>query len=271
MIGATSLKQEPARPRLPRRARTLVALALAAGLVFSTLCALGIWQMQRRASKHALIAQVTARLQAARVPAPAASLWPGLNQANDEYRRVSASGRYDYERQTLVKAVTALGDGYWVMTPLLRDDGSTVLVNRGFVLPQWRQPVQAPQAVAVTGLLRMGEPAWGFLRHNDPQADRWYSRDLHGIAQARGLGEVAPYFIDSDAAPGAVDPGRQPAGGLTTLRFADNHLVYALTWFALAGLVLAGTVMVAREEQRLRAMPSVSGPAPNYGPRPPRQ
>lgn len=144
-----------------------------------------------------------------------------------------------------------------------------LFVNRGFVLPQWRQAPAAPEAVTVNGLLRMGEPGWGFLRRNDPAADRWYSRDVQGIARARGLGVVAPYFIDADAAPGASDPARAPAGGLTVLRFADNHLVYALTWYALAGLVLAGAVLVAREEKRLRA--GLSAPAPSCGPRRPRR
>ncbi|AKQ56791.1 SURF1 family protein [Bordetella hinzii] len=268
MTGATSLDDTP-RNRPPRRAGTLALLALAAALAFFTLCALGSWQLQRRAFKHELIAQVQARLQADRVPAPGAALWAGLTAANAEYRRVSATGRYDYSRQALVKAVTAMGDGYWVMTPLLRDDGSILFVNRGFVLPQWRQAPAAPEAVTVNGLLRMGEPGWGFLRRNDPAADRWYSRDVQGIARARGLGVVAPYFIDADAAPGASDPARAPAGGLTVLRFADNHLVYALTWYALAGLVLAGAVLVAREEKRLRA--GLSAPAPSCGPRRPRR
>ncbi|AMD44619.1 SURF1 family protein [Bordetella holmesii] len=251
--------------------RTLVVLSIAAVLTFTALCALGTWQLQHRTSKHALIAQVHAHLQAPRVPAPRASLWPTLSSAKDEYRRVHALGRYDFGRQTLVKAVTEMGDGYWVMTPLLRDDGSTILVNRGFVLPAWRQPPQESEDIVVTGLLRMGEPPWGFLRRNDAAAGRWYSRDVRGIAQARGLGAVAPYFIDSDATPGAVNPSRQPADGLTVLRFADHHLVYAITWYALAGLVMAGGIMIARDEKRLRARLAVSGPAPSYDPPLPRR
>ena len=63
-----------------------------------------------------------------------------------------------------VQAATELGSGYWVMTPLqLADGAGTVLVNRGFVLPEWRKRQAAggqteadAGPVKVDGLLRMG-------------------------------------------------------------------------------------------------------------------
>ena len=114
-----------------------------------------------------------------------------------------------------MQAATELGSGYWVMTPLQLADGGTVLVNRGFVLPEWRKAqagaAQAPAQASVTGLLRMGEPGSGFLRNNDPAANLWYSRDLPAIATARGLSDVAPYFIDADAVAGDRSPARPPS------------------------------------------------------------
>ena len=80
----------------------------------------------------------------------------------------------------------------------------------------------------------MSEPGGGFLRANDPAADRWYSRDVAAIAAARGLDEVAPFFIDADGTPGATAP---PLGGLTVVAFPNNHLLYAFTWFAMALLL----------------------------------
>ena len=103
--------------------------------------------------------------------------------------------------------------------------------------------------VSVTGLLRISEPGGGFLRDNAPADDRWYSRDVAAIAQARGLdGPVAPYFIDAER-PG---PAGYPVGGLTVIAFRNEHLVYALTWFGLALLVLVAAVVVARDERRRR-------------------
>jgi surfeit locus 1 family protein len=91
--------------------------------------------------------------------------------------------------------------------------------------------------------MRASEPKGGFLRANDPAADRWHSRDVAAIARARNLGNVAPFFVDADASP---NPGGYPIGGLTMVRFRNTHLVYALTWFALAALSGAATVLALR-------------------------
>ncbi|MFT3966952.1 MAG: SURF1 family cytochrome oxidase biogenesis protein, partial [Sphingobium sp.] len=81
------------------------------------------------------------------------------------------------------------------------------------------------------------EPGGGFLRANDPAGDNWYSRDVAAIAAKRGLARVAPYFIDADA---SLNGDGRPVGGLTVIRFSDNHMVYALTWFGMALLCLYG-------------------------------
>lgn len=243
--------------RNPRSKATLVILGLLAAAVFAGLCALGTWQVHRLAWKRALIAQVDERAHAPATPAPGRNEWARLTPDNAEYRHVTASGTYNFDQQTLVQAATELGSGYWVMTPLQLADGGTVLVNRGFVLPAWRKAqaniAQPPAPGQVTGLLRMGEPGSGFLRNNDPAANLWYSRDLPGIAAARGLANVAPYFIDADAAssPGK-DPAKEPVGGLTVINFPNNHLTYAITWYALALMVIVGVVIFVREEKRTR-------------------
>ncbi len=243
--------------RNPRRKATLVILGLLAVAVFAGLCALGTWQVHRLAWKRALIAQVDERAHAPATPAPGKNEWAGLTSDNAEYRHVSVAGTYSFDQQTLVQAATELGSGYWVMTPLKLDDGSTVLINRGFVLPEWRKAqastAQPPAPAQVTGLLRMGEPGSGFLRNNDPASNLWYSRDLPAIAAARGLTDVAPYFIDADAASSAgKDPAKAPVGGLTVINFPNNHLVYAITWYALALMVIVGVVIFVREEKKAR-------------------
>jgi len=232
----------------------LILGAVMFALMFAGFSALGVWQVQRLAWKQDLIRQVDARIHAA----PAAAPPPDqiVTRQADQYRRVVVSGRFDHSREALVKAVTDLGPGYWVMTPLTTDRGFTVLINRGFVPSERQKPTdraagQVDGETTVVGLLRLTEPDGGFLRANDPAGDRWFSRDVAGIAKARGLfGPVAPYFIDADA---TLNPGGWPRGGLTVVRFANSHLIYALTWFGLALMSVAGFVLFAREEKRRRA------------------
>jgi surfeit locus 1 family protein len=224
-----------------RRARLIAALCAALACV--GLFALGAWQVQRLQWKRALIAQVDQRVHAAPAAAPAVSAWPQLNKQHDEYRHLRLQGHFVDALATRVQASTELGAGYWLLTPFRTDDGATVLVNRGFIPTTTALPAGA-QPVSITGLLRMSEHGGAFLRDNNPVANRWYSRDVQAIAAARGLGPVAPYFVDQDGAQAAV-PGA-PVGGLTVISFPNNHLVYALTWFALSLMAAGGCVLIVR-------------------------
>jgi surfeit locus 1 family protein len=241
----------------PVRRRPAVRICMAAGavLLFAGFCALGTWQVHRRAWKLDLIARVDQRVHAPAVPAPGPDRWPAVSADADEYRHVSLTGRYRYDKETLTQASTELGSGYWVMTPLRRDDGTTVLVNRGFVPGDQRDRIAHPESAAqagvtVTGLLRISEPGGGFLRHNDPAQNRWYSRDVAAIAAARGLSDTAPYFVDAAADPTAPR-GTWPAGGMTVISFHNSHLVYAITWYALALMVAGAAFYTFREDRRL--------------------
>ncbi|MCG2583574.1 SURF1 family protein [Massilia sp. TS11] len=225
-------------------ARWVWRIALA--LVTLVCLGLGSWQLVRLQWKLALIARVDARVHAPAQPAPPRAAWASLTAENAEYLHVQASGILQHQRSTLVQASTTLGPGYWVMTPLRLTDGSTILINRGFV-PERRLPTApAEESTSVSGLLRLSETGGGFLRNNDARAERWYSRDVQAIAAARGLGSVAPYFIDAEADPRAA-PGA-PVGGLTVIAFRNHHLVYALTWFTLAAMVLLRVWQIRRRQ-----------------------
>lgn len=242
------IDRPPASPPARARRGSQWLLASIAVLLAATCIALAIWQVQRREWKHQLIHAAETRATAAPIPAPAPDRWPTITEADDVYRRVTATGTFRHDREALVQAVTELGGGFWVVTPLVTTSGFTVLVNRGFVpreqrAPATRAPGNTAGPVTVTGLLRVTEPDGGFLRSNDPAAGRWFSRDVPAIARAQDLGTVAPYFIDADA---TANPGGYPVGGLTVLSFPDNHLPYALTWAALAALCLFAAWRVLR-------------------------
>ena len=233
--------------RRPRAA--LVVIGLAALGLFAAFVSLGVWQLERRVWKLNLIERVEARVRAAPVPPPSPADWPNVSADRDEYRRVALVGSFERSPEVFVQATTELGAGFWTLAPFRTRDGFVVLVNRGFVAPERRNPAarQPPPAVdtTVTGLLRITEPHGAFLRANEPGNDIWRSRDVSEIARARGLGEVAPYFVDADGTP---NPGGWPVGGLTVVSFRNNHLVYALTWFALAAMSIGGVAIFFRHE-----------------------
>lgn len=243
----TDLSKTPPRNRRIRPAAIVVLLLTI--MLTGFLLALGTWQVQRLFWKLDLIERVEARAHAAPVEAPAASEWPELaDPAEYEYRRVKLSGAFLNDKEIQVYTVSDLGPGYWVMTPLARDDGSNVIVNRGFVPSDKRDPSSRREGeptgqVEIVGLMRAPETGGLFLRTNDPANGRWYSRNIPQISQASGLSNVAPFYVDADATP---NPGGLPVGGKTMLTFPNNHLSYAITWYILAAMVVAAGWYVLR-------------------------
>jgi surfeit locus 1 family protein len=253
-----------AAARAPRSRGAFTALLAGAALLMLAFLALGAWQLQRLAWKQDLMQRVERHVNAAPAPAPGPAQWTRLDRRNDEYRRVRLQGRFDHAHETLVAASTELGAGFWVLTPLRSDAGFTVLVNRGFVTYTRRDPATRgtppPDGEqGVTGLLRFSQPGGSLLQQNKPAEGRWYSRDVAAIAASQGLGAdgapAAPYFVDEalDAAD-AAQRSRWPRPGLTVIRFSNNHLVYAVTWFALALLVACAIGYLVIDDRRLRRL-----------------
>ena len=245
-------------------------LPVAALLIWAAaFTALGVWQVQRLAWKQALIALVAAGLA---TPVQDAAAW---HTAPPEYAKLSATGHFEPQATTLVSASTKLGQGYWVMTPLRLADGRALWVNRGFV-PKTAAPAPMGQQIVI-GLARLAETS-GLLRPNRPAEHHWYARDIAQIAaQTHVADSETRWFIDAGlpaaSAPTIADddeamaPQTAPRGpispvpGLTIIRFPNNHLGYAITWFLLAALCLAGVGVVFKTSRNpARTAPECQNP-----------
>nr|WP_272212588.1 SURF1 family cytochrome oxidase biogenesis protein [Marinicella sp. W31]MDC2878502.1 SURF1 family protein [Marinicella sp. W31] len=176
--------------------KRLIAIAAIAATLFTGFVALGIWQVYRLQWKLSLIEAVETRVEAPAVPAPGPAEWPDITREKDAYRHVTATGKLLNSQEVQIYYPTELGPGYFVMTPLLRPDGTFVLINRGFVPEEKRDPVTrvAPEGeVTISGLLRMSEEkGWLFSRANDPKNGNWYRRDVGSIMATKGLMPAAP-------------------------------------------------------------------------------
>lgn len=272
MVAMAAQPRTDAMPQNAGRSRPhsyliKAVLAFVGIALFIGFLSLGTWQVQRRAWKLALIERVEQRVHAAPVALPAQAEWPQVSVDRHEYLPVQVQGLLRTDRTLLAQAATELGAGFWVMTPLQLQDGAYVWVNRGFIAAaarkDWAQPVAVDAApVTVIGLLRLPEPKGGFLRQNDAQAQRWYSRDVLAMSAAQGLAPTAPFFIDAGLphqqaplpageAQARAEDGPRP--GMTVVRFANSHAVYALTWYGLALMVVGAAWLVVRADRKRRA------------------
>lgn len=231
----------------PRRPFWVDATILTfAGVVFVTMMGLGIWQVQRLGWKLDLIDAVNTRAFADPVSPPTGVVTP----EDHAYLRVKLSGVYDHNATHRVKAVTELGPGQWLMTPLLTQN-EVVWINRGFVpTGVIEASVKQPKGpVDIVGLLRMPEVGGTLLESNRPEIDRWVSRDVVAMSAASGFGTPAPFFVDAEH---ASEKGTWPRGGLTKVAFRNPHLSYALTWFAMAALFAVAMAFVIWDRVRVR-------------------
>lgn len=243
-----------------RRATSLVwplALVLPA---LAILIGLGTWQMQRKAWKEDLIAQITTR-----VHQPPVSLADLEKQANGslEYARARVRGTFKHDaEQFLWEPDPRQGPGYHVYTPLLMDDGRYVLVNRGYVTeahkaPSSRAEGQIAGEVEVVGLLRQPIQRSWFSPDRDPRSSVWYWRDVEGMLHAAlgaDAGKATHLVLDAEATPASpANPGRWPQGGTTRLTLPNRHLEYALTWYGLALTLVAVMIAFAFSRRRTAA------------------
>ncbi len=240
--------------------RSLLWPGLATLMALAILLALGTWQLQRLAWKGDLIARIEARAFGEPGALPAEADWPRVSPEADEYRRVRLAGTFLHDREAQVHGLMSASrgqpvQGFYVLTPLRLPDGAHVIVNRGFVPTELRDPAtraagQVPGEVTMVGLLRRPEERGAFVPENEPARERWFTRDPLAIAAARGLPRVAPFLVDADATP---VPGGWPRGGQTMLRLPNNHLQYAVTWYGIAATLVG--VFAAFAWRRIRGEP----------------
>jgi surfeit locus 1 family protein len=213
----------------------------------AVLLGLGTWQLQRHEWKSALIAAREAALAA-----PPIALPSSFDAARHAFRRVRLEGRFLHEREMHTGPRTRDGQaGLEVITPLLLDDGSAVLVMRGWVpaartAPETRAEGQVAGRVMVEGLIRRPAARGRFVPDNQPGDNIWFSPDAAAMAAHAGLDRARDFFVE--AGP-AANPGGLPRGRRYRVALPNDHLGYAITWYALAVALLVIYILFVRRRR----------------------
>jgi len=243
-----------------------VAFGLFILAAVAVLIGLGLWQLQRRAEKHALMAALDERLTAAPMALPPSSAWARLTAGRDEFRRVAFTATYAPSPDAMVYSSGSavrddvVGPGAWAFLPARLSSGEIVPVNTGFVQNTMQDRAQQDRAV---GRLRTGQPVdlTGYIRFpespgaltpaQDASKRLWFARDVPAMARALGWGEggkpVAPFYVDLES---PVPDSGIPKPGPLHAHLKDDHLQYAITWFGLAAVVLISFGFWLRAQRR---------------------
>ena len=233
---------------------TLLTVALFAGL--------GLWSLQRRVEKHALVAALTERLAGAPGSLPSPAQWSALTPATDEFRRVRFAATYQplpdamiYSSGSAVREDVS-GPGTWAFLPAALPTGETVVINAGFVQNTMQDRDQQDRTVArlitnepvmLTGYIRFPEAAGALTPSENPARRLWFTRDHLSMAHALGWGEVAPFYIDLEA---PLPASGIPKPGALEVHLKDDHMQYAITWFGLAAAVVIAFGVWMRGQRR---------------------
>ncbi len=227
----------------------LFVAALAVAMVL-----LGLWQLDRLDQRRDRNADITDRLGLPVVDVTE------LVSPSDPYeqgevvrfRLATATGEYRSEDEVLIRNRTLQETpGYWVMTPLVLDDGTAVVVNRGWVPfalgpGEDRSESAAPDGrVQVTGLVRETRTARG-LESADPSGtalDALARPDLARLQEQLDYRILPVYLqLESQQPPGRDLPVELPRPELDE----GPHLSYAVQWFIFATIAVVGYPLVLR-------------------------
>ncbi|KAK5077884.1 surf-like protein [Lithohypha guttulata] len=231
-----SIVDAPAQVISTRRKHNKLGLAVLA-LIPITALALGTWQVQRLDWKTKLIAKFEDRLVRPPLPLPP-RIDPSVIDEFD-YRRVYATGTLKHEAEMLVGPRMHDGkDGFFVITPLEREGGSTILINRGWVsrerrFQQDRDPSSLPRGeVTISGLLREPWKKNVFTPDNNPQQGKFYFPDVAQMARYSGS---EPIWIEETMAPSLLESYNReekgiPIGRPAEVNLRNNHVQYIVTW-----------------------------------------
>jgi surfeit locus 1 family protein len=221
--------------------RDLAFLAFSV-LAFALLVWLGAWQVQRLQWKEDLIARMSAEIAAE--PRPLADI-EARQAAGDDvaFMRTSAQGRFLHDRELFVFANLDGEMGWKLVTPLETGDGKAVLVDRGFIPYELKQPTTRPDsrpdgAASVTGVVRpYASGRTPFAPDNDIAANIWHWWDLPAMAESAGLERASPFILQAEPRPD--DTPWPKAATPDPAAIPNRHLGYALTWFGLAAMLVA--------------------------------
>jgi cytochrome oxidase assembly protein ShyY1 len=247
--------------------RQWVILTLVALLLIPTMVWLGFWQLHRHEQRVARNELIATSLDAPAVPMAELTEAGGAVDPDDRYRPVTATGVYDAGGEVLARQRANVDGalGYYVLTPLIQEDGTGVLVNRGWV-PGGNDPTRAPR---VTDPPRGEVTVTGRLMRDETSGNT-------GIRERSGLPRGMVMLISSEERAAALDTpmlggylelarttpggGDGPGGGGARPELLPEpdhssigvHFAYAIQWWLFTAGVPVGWVLLVRREIRDR-------------------
>ncbi len=195
-------------------------------ILFVTIfCALGTWQLYRLQWKLELISEINFGLKSSPI-AYSSSI-------KKNYQRVKANGKFNFDKQIYLYSLNDKGKpGYDVVTPFETNKNENVLINRGWINkelkgnPSINLEINTDQKIV--GLLREIYEPNIFKPDNDIKNNVWFSININDLKEATGdqFNEFVIFLENNEV--------KTPLPKKITVDVPNNHLKYAITWYAIS-------------------------------------
>jgi surfeit locus 1 family protein len=244
-------------PKLFNRRWWWTTLIVIAGVF--VLIRLGYWQLDRLDQRRAFNMRVADRWREEPFDINTHVIPADLSEL--EYRRVQATGEFDYENQIVLTNQTRNdAPGAILVTPLKLDDGRAVLVARGWVPfnmaePEYWAEVEEPAAQPLIGLIQETQLLPNGNAPTPPETPQveWFQLNINAI-QPQMPYELLPVFILQLPEEGR-SYNKLPMRDEPIVLDEGSHLSYAVQWFMFAVILGVGYVFFINtqelREQRL--------------------
>jgi surfeit locus 1 family protein len=208
-------------------------------VMLAVLLGLGGWQVERLAWKTDLLARMDARRDAPPLLISGQTDIAALNRDGHEFHPAQFTGRFgddvvfwftqiENKPSGLARLDAA---GYHMLVPFMLEDGSAILVDRGFIPARLLDIPAPPKPQGLQNLsviLRWPDGRGAFDNADDPSRNLFYVRD------PKAIGAHWQFALPPMLGEAAIANESWPRGGQTRFSMPSNHLQYAVTWFGLA-------------------------------------
>jgi surfeit locus 1 family protein len=203
-------------------------------LTFIILLSLGNWQIRRLEEKQNFIETIESNLE------NSAKEIETLYKPVPLYSKVKIEGKFLRGQDIFLygrRSSFPEKDGYYLFTPFAAKNGKTYMVSRGW-MPQTVKvnltinKDASDKMESIEAVTLPSEKRGYFVPENDVENNVWFTMDLNIAANTRSTNVKDFYLlqINSDNIPHGVIPLK-----VTYLsKVRNDHLEYAITWYALA-------------------------------------
>ncbi len=199
-------------------------------LAFVILLSLGFWQIARLQEKELFLSSMKNNLNN-----------PPINiktlSGNKLYAKIRANGYFLVGKNLHLygrRSMSTEKDGYYLVTPFQTDDNKIILVVLGWFAGRHKKNIDniIDNSMEVTGVILLGEKTKLFVLDNDVKNNVWFTLDLTQASDVLGL-KLEGFYLVMEGNNNRSDILKSLSIE-NLLNVRNDHLEYAITWFALA-------------------------------------